>query len=277
MFNKRTMFLTILFVISMLITYSYILSESIQKEKLLILNSIVIIISVETIYKFILAKKDYHNINNKYLNTIDSLKNYEEMIDKYRILNHENKNQLLTIRGMILKGEKDTPKYIDTIIDTTIKDNEKLMFETNVIPSGGLRAIIYSKMLYMQDNNIKVKLEVERNIRKIDLSLDENFTLNICKVIGVFLDNSIEESIKNYKFIKIKLYLENNKLCILVSNKISKDFDLNKIDNTGFTTKDKGHGYGLSLVKNIIENDNRLINERYIDKNYFTQILKITI
>ena len=277
---SKTIFIIIL-TGSILFLYNYtstFLQYKFSFRLLILLNIFIIIIYAKMIYKFAFMKKEYNEVSDRYINIITSLKEYEDMIDKYRILNHENKNQLLTIRAMILKCENNIPKYIDTIIDTTINDNEKLMFETNVIPSGGLRAIIYSKMLCMKDNNINVKLEVERTIRKINLdNLSESDILDICKIVGVFLDNAIEEvkSIKD-KIVKIKLYILENDLCILISNRYSNEIDISKLDDIGYTTKEKGHGYGLCLVKSIIDSkDSKFENERYIKDSYFTQILKI--
>lgn len=47
------------------------------------------------------------------------------------------------------------------------------------------------------------------------------------------------------------------------------------MDNPGYTTKENGHGYGLSLVREIIESNDRLSSEREIKDNIFKQILKI--
>lgn len=279
--NRINSISTFILFIIVLISYNYFISNAYYKhdtESLIIFNFIIIIGYSLIIYKFLNIKQNYNSINNKYLNVIDSLKEYEDMIDRYRICNHENKNQLLTIRSMIVNKENNIDKYIDTLIDTTITDNEKLMFETSVIPSGGLRAIIYSKMAYMKDNSIEVKLDVERSIRRIDLTLlDNNLILDICKIVGVFLDNAIEEVKKlENKEVKIKLFIENNNLCINIKNKYLKEFNVDKIEKCGYTTKGGNHGYGLTLVKNIIdENRDRLINNRSIDKNYFVQNLEI--
>lgn len=249
-----------------------------NKVELLIICDFILIIYLLIIYKYILFKNKYTKISDKYSNILEGYKNYEEIMDKYRVLNHENKNQLLTIRAMLLNKEESISEYIDTIINTRIKDNEKLMFETNVIPSGGLKAIIYSKMLCMQDNNINIELDVERSLRRVNLNnMDKYLLVDICKIVGVFLDNAIEEVKKlDKKEIRIKLYIENNNLCIMISNKYLNIIDIDKIYEKGYTTKEKGHGYGLALVKNIIEeNSDKLINDRYIDKSYFVQNLKI--
>ncbi len=270
----------ILLSILILLIYNYLIISVYYKINigtLAIANTVLILIYSIVIFRFLATKNDYNEVSNKYINTLTNLKEYEEILDKYRVLNHENKNQLLTIRSMIVKKDKKIPDYIDTIIDTTIKDNEKLMFDTNIIPAGGLRAIIYSKMSYMQDNNINVKLDIERKVRTIDLKdMTEEKILDICKIVGVFLDNAIEEVQKlDKKEIIIKLYIDNNDFCIGITNNFAGDIDIEKIDNKRYTTKETGHGYGLALVKNIINRNNKLSNERSIYKDNFTQILRI--
>ena len=90
---------------------------------------------------------NYNKVSDKYNIAINSLKDYEEMMSKYRLANHENKNLLLAIRAMIINKDKDVPKYINSIIKDKYNDNEKLLLKVNVIPSGGLRATIYSEIL----------------------------------------------------------------------------------------------------------------------------------
>lgn len=271
----------VIFSLLFVLILNYLLFLSYFKVDLylvIIINTLIILIYAYIIFKFLIIKNDYNSINSKYLNILDSLKEYEEMMDKYRVLNHENKNQLLLIKSMINNKDKKVTNYIDEIIDTTIKDNEKLMQETSIIPDGGIKAIIYSKMLYMKENNINVNLNVERKVRKIDLLLlNDRTILDICKIIGVFLDNAIEE-VENFskKEVGINFYVENENLCISISNPINKTIDLKRMDNVGFTTKGKNHGYGLSLVKKIInQSNNKLINERNIHNDRFTQILII--
>lgn len=271
----------IIFSIVLLIVYNYFISVVYYKIDVVLLgviNTIIIIIYAILVFKFLITKSDYNEISNKYVNSISSLKEYEDIMDKYRVLNHENKNQLLTIRAMILKKEDKIPEYIDTIINTTIIDSENLMFETNKIPAGGLRAIIYSKMTYMQSKNINVTLDIEKHVRTVELiNLDDKLVLDICKIIGVFLDNAIEE-VENIdkKEVIIQLYVEENDLCIAITNNIKSKLEINKIDNKGYTTKEKGHGYGLTLVKNIISlSKGTLENERNIYEDKFTQVLRI--
>ena len=131
----------------------------------------------------------------------------------------------------------------------------------------------------MKDNLIVFNINVSRDVRKICLdNLSMNDTYNLCKIVGVLLDNAIEESLKiDDKLITISLYVDNNMLIIDISNKFKGKIDLELIDNVGFTTKGNGHGYGLTLIKKIISQSDIFINERQINNDLFKQIIKVKI
>lgn len=241
------------------------------------INILLIVILCITIIYSLKTQNNYNKVSDKYNIAIRSLNDYESMMSKYRIANHENKNLLLTVRAMILNKEKDIPKFIDTIVEQKFKDDEKLLFKMGVIPSGGLRATIYSEIMKIKDNNINYSLDIDNKLRSIDLiELDTNTIIDICKVIGVFIDNAIDE-VKNLrkKNIDISLYLENNNLVIKVSNNYKGKIEIDKIASEGYTTKGKNHGYGLSLVKSIVDNNNLFQNQASISKDIFSQLLII--
>ena len=280
--NSLSVKQTFVILIVTLISINFIFLAIYYKYNLiyvLVANTLISIFYFIICFKFFGAESRYNNINNKYNTTLNSLREYEDILDVYRVSNHENKNQLLTIRSMIINNDKNIPSYIDKIIDNKIKDDEKLMFDTNKIPAGGLRAVIYSKMLYMKEKNIKFNLKVNRKVRTVELiELGEDLILDICKIVGVFLDNSIEavESLEN-KMINIDLSIDDNFLNIEIANNFRGNIDISEIDIKGYTTKEAGHGYGLSLVKEIINKNNKLINERKITGDIFVQKLKIKI
>lgn len=225
-------------------------------------------------------KENYEKINSKYETSINSLKEYEVMIDKFRVDTHENKNEFLTIRNMI-KDSNDHDliiKYIDKLVDNKIKDNDKIMKQTAKIPSGGLRATIYSKLCLMDKLKIKYKLNISREVRTTDLiNLDEELILKVCKILGVFLDNAIE-AVKDLKkkTISIEIYTIDNYLCVDITNNFKGNLDIKKITETKYSTKGTGHGYGLTLVNKLLnEEKGKLENEKSIVKDMFTQTLKI--
>ncbi len=228
------------------------------------------------IYSF-KTQNNYNKVSDQYNVAKNSLRDYEDMMTKYRVANHENKNLLLTVRAMTVKNEKNIPEYIDSIIENKFEDDEKLLFEMSVIPTGGLRATIYSEILKIKEKKITYNLNIDRKISTIDLiELDTNTIIDICKIIGVFIDNSIEavRRLKN-RNINIDMYIVDKELCIKVSNNYRGNIDITRINEEGYTTKGKGHGYGLPLVKEIVKNNSLIETETEINKSVFSQILKI--
>ena len=247
---------------------------------ILITNIIMATVFITIVITSSINKANYNKISKKYQTSISSLKEYEVMIDKFGVYTHENKNEINTIRNMIKDNiDKDEIiKHIDVLLKNKIKDNAKIMQKTSKIPSGGLRATIYSKLCLMDKLKIKYILNISREVKTTDLiNLDEDLTLKICNILGVFLDNAIE-AVKELKKkeISIEMYIIDKWLCIDVTNNFKGNLDLSKISEVKYTTKGKGHGYGLSLVQEILnEEPKKLKNEKSINRDTFTQTLKI--
>ena len=117
----------------------------------------------------------------------------------------------------------------------------------------------------MDKLKIKYKLNISRDVRTTDLiDLDEDLVIKICKILGVFLDNAIE-AVKGLKKkqIAVEMYAIDNDLCIDITNNFKGNLDINKISEAKYTTKGDGHGYGLTLVNQIINDEaGKLENER---------------
>ncbi len=268
----------IYYLIIVLISYNIIFAMyfyDINFGYMITINVVIILVYCYIVFMNLRMKEKYLRLSSKYDDTLNNLKEYEKMIDVYRISNHENKNQLLTVRNMIMNKDKNSVAYIDKIVDNKLNDDDRIMYETSIIPEGGLRATIYSKILLMKHKKINYSLSVDRKVRDVELThLEDETILNICKVIGVFLDNAIEASGNEDSKISIKLYVDNT-FNVEISNNIKEIIDLKMIDREGYTTKENGHGYGLSLVKSIISTTNILENVKKVDDDVFTQLLKI--
>ena len=270
---------------SIIVIFLIILSTIESYMKLTITTMLIINVSMAIVLIFIIfmagkTKANYDKISKKYQTSVSSLKEFEIVIDKFGMITHENKNEFQTIRNMLKAGEDVSyvVPYIDKLIDNNIKDNVKIMKQTSKIPNGGLRTIIYSKLCRMDSLKIKYKLRISKDVHTTDLiNIDEELTLKICKILGVFLDNAIDavENLNNKQII-IEIYIMDEFLCIDITNNFEGDLDLNKICVLKYTTKGEGHGYGLPLVNQILngESDN-LLNEKSINGDTFTQTLKI--
>ena len=275
----KTFEITILCLIIIIFTNLFVMLTYKQTDfrVTIIINMIFTIFCFLIVLYSLKTKNNYNKVYDKYNTTINSLKEYEDILDKYKISNHENKNQLLTLRNMLHKTNKKAISYIDSIVDNKLKDDEKIMYEASKIPAGGLRGLVYSKILTMKDLNIKYNLKISNDIKTVDLiKIDDYLMLDICKIIGVYLDNAIQE-VENLeqKHINIELYLDCENLVISISNNYKGVIEIDKIEQKGYSSKGKNHGYGLALAKDIIENNKHLLNEKRITKEIFSQILKI--
>ena len=108
-------------------------------------------------------------------------------------------------------------------------------------------------------------------------TIPSKMNYDICRIIGIILDNAIEATIKlneENKEILISMYIDEY-FIIEISNRFIGEIDINKIFNKGYTTKEKGHGYGLNLLRKIVNENDNIINEVKVTNNIFTQIIKI--
>lgn len=277
--NKNVLIIVLGVLIIIINFLLMVLYYRIRTSYIVIFNAITIVVYSFIVFKMFEEKSRYIKMNNKYNMTNTTLKELEQNVTRLKITNHENKNQLLTIRNMIKKGEdgKSLIKHIENIVNTKIKDDETLMFQTSTITNSMISSIVYSKMLTMKENDVDVDLIISRDIKDLYLSdIPDELAVEVCKIIGVYLDNALEEVSKyEEKIINIEFYAEKKTLCIAISNNFEGEIDFEKMDNPGYTTKENGHGYGLSLAREIIESNDRLSSEREIKDNIFKQILKI--
>lgn len=270
---KKYYIVVLLFILSTTISIIIYINYFDLNKPTSTLLSIVVIIVYSFITIILLNEKNENlKMQYEYDSLTQNLNEYEKMIEYQRVSNHENKNQLLVIKGLIEKKDSKTVEYINSIIKECNEPNDKFLYQTNKIPSGGLRGLIYYKVLLMKDKKINIELNIENSVRKIDFeNLGININRDLCKIVGVLLDNAIEavEDIEN-KNIAIDLSYKNKKFEITISNNFEGLIDLNSIDKRGYSTKGEGHGYGLSLVKEIV-NNNKFENRREIKSNIFMQ------
>lgn len=270
-----TVFLVLIISINICLAIPYL---SISATGIVIINTVLMVVYSIIIYKYIEEKNRYLDISDKYSLSEASLKEVQNNVNRLMALNHENKNQLITIRTMVANKDKDILKNIDAIVDEKIKDDKELKIRTSVISNTMLGSLIYSKLLTMKENNITHNLHISKAINKSHLiNLGDKTNVDVCKIIGVYLDNAIEAVMEaEVKEINIDLYLEDNYFCISIANTFKGKVNLDTITDYGYTTKSKGHGYGLSLVKEVIKENNTLSSKTdIIDNKVFVQNLKI--
>ena len=78
-------------------------------------------------------------------------------------------------------------------------------------------------------------------------------TIDLVRILGILMDNAIEEVEQNHNDLTLLILQEENSLTIVVENYVEKEVNINDINNSGFTTKKDHSGIGLQSLETIIE------------------------
>lgn len=229
------------------------------------------------IFSSIILKLIFNNfiLEDKYNNIKKCVLEYEKIIDEQGKKNHEYNNQLMILKGYI-NNKKKLNEYLDTmIIDQKTGQNYEIRQLSN-FSNDGLKEMLYYKISKIKNNNIKYYLYVSKEISKSLEKLNINFYKDITKVFGVLIDNAIEASLDSKeKEVGLDFSSEDNQIIVTISNTYNKNIDFNKVGRKGFSSKGKGHGFGLKLVKDIIKRNKNLELITDYDNKYFIQTIII--
>lgn len=227
---------------------------------------------------FIILKNEskYEQLKDKNKQMLNYVIKYEKIITAQGKANHEFKNQLMVIRGYAQMNSNKIIDYIDEIVkDSNKAGSSYLISQLNNFPDGGIKGLLYYKLSIMEDEKIKYSINVEKGVKSSLKSLNIGDYKNITKILGVLLDNAIDASKKSkHKKINISVIKDKKNIIFKIYNTYKGKVDIDKV-GTGYTTKGTGHGYGLRLVKDIINEDKLFNISHNLEDNYFVSSLYI--
>lgn len=234
-----------------------------------------------TLIGFLMLKQkaDIQKTTSMYQQLVDYADITNNLLEDYRIVSHEQKNQLLIIRGMIDESNKELVDYVDNLLDKRIGSKYEWNGQLNYLPLSGLKGLINYKLIEMENNNINISISISKDINKTKLnSLSTKQKDNLYSIMGVYLDNAIQAAKKSKeKEISLEIYKEKKEAIIILANTYSGKVELDKIDNYGYTTKGKNHGVGLHIVKKIIEEESIFSQNRSLFEEYYVQELRVNL
>ena len=279
LFNKREkrenkiMILSciIILLLSVLICYFKI---DLFDKKIVIkdLSLLFIAIFISIVLKYVHINRLSEEKCSRLLKTISE---YEKIIDEQGEKNHEYNNQLMILKGYINNKEK-LSEYLESIISDHKTGQNFEIRQLSQFPNDGLKEMLYYKIGKIKDNNIKYYLYVSSEACKLLENLKINFYKDITKVFGVLIDNAIDASLKSEeKEVAIDFSDEEGQIIITISNTYNKNVDIKRIGKKGYSTKGRGHGFGLKLVKDILKRNKYLELVTDNDEKYFNQTLII--
>lgn len=223
-------------------------------------------------FKENMKSKEMSDKYNELLSTVDTFE--KELITKRKII-HDFKNQLIVINGYA-----DNPEKLKAYLSEIIKDqrnipNSKLLLNVEKLPSG-LKGLIYYKFSNL-DSNINVSIDIKNSLKKYE-SISPKLNKDCLKILGVFIDNAIEaEKNEKEKYINLEFIKQKEQIIITVRNTCTSRVNIKNLTKNGFTTKGKNHGYGLSLVSDIVRKDDSLDIKFECDDDIFSATLVIRL
>ncbi len=244
----------------------------------LFISSAIMIVFTLILYKLVRQKVENISLIDKYDKLLEFIKKYEREIDIEKMLRHETKNQLITIRDKILNN--DTYKiegYINSIIVEHVAFNEEKYSKFQFLPANGIKGLFYYKSMEAEAKGLKLSINVSKAVEKSNLSklsIDEFKQLG--RLIGIYLDNAIDASKKTKnKQMGIEIYMRGKDVEFIISNSFEGELDLESIGTKKYTTKGKDHGYGLMLAKKILNSYSCFEATRTVRGGIYSQSLMV--
>ena len=245
-----------------------------------IINFIIGITCIIIAVIFFKERLENSNLNMKYDALFEYFNEIEDSIDKIYFLNHEFKNQLAIIKRFIVENKnKECINYINEINDDIKGENLTEITELKNISNGGIKGLIYYKIILARKEKINITLNISKNVRKHLNKMSQEKNKILSKILGVIIDNAIDETKKTkIKNISIEIYSINSQVFFIVSNYINNNkILLSKIGEKGYTTKGKNHGKGLYLTKKLISRTEWISLETKIINKYYNQKIIIDL
>lgn len=142
----------------------------------------------------------------------------------------------------------------------------------NLIKSPSLYGLLTSKYQKCDQNNVKMDIEIFAELENMEIK-----TFDLSRMLGIFLDNSIEAaSTSEGKKVNFVISESNNKIIFKISNSFEGNVEnIDRIFDKGISSKGKNRGLGLYKVKDIINRYKDISLDTYVENRMFTQELAI--
>ena len=219
---------------------------------IVVLVGVCILFVIEIRFRHYILKISKAEMNSKLMEA--ELLKTEEMVDNLRAQKHEFANNLQMISGLAQLGR------IDSLLDyiSQIKGNMNLKnvsFKLDDHPEFGV--IVNNKFNIAKEKGIEATIKMEADLDRLEIS-----PFKLTTIISNLLDNAIralqESGLRDQK-LKLSITRSDGYIVFGVWDNFGPipEEIVKKLFVKGFTTKNEdGHGIGLFLVKNLVEEMN---------------------
>lgn len=216
------------------------------------------------------------SIRKKFMSVKMENERLEGCYDDIRSFRHDFSNIMQAMGGYILiRDWRGLEKIYDGINNETTELKNCLGISSQNINNPAVYNLINNKYCFASKYNIKMYVDVQIDLSNLNIS-----DFNLCRILGILIDNAIEATKEcEEKRIIVKFVYDtlNKRNLIIIENPYNNKYvDLKNMYIKGFTSKKdkKDHGLGLWKVKQIINLNKNL--QLYTNANkLFKQQLEI--
>lgn len=190
----------------------------------------------------------------------EELTGVKEFVQALRIQNHEHKNKMHTIAGLIQLGHHQ--QALDYIVDIQGEEQELTQFLNKRIRNQNIAGLILSKINRGKELGINVEIDEQSILEQLPEQLDfHDFVILVGNLVENAFD-ALQLSMNEEKELFISIDQNKEILTLLIEdNGIGMtDAQIARIFDNGYTTKNSvEHGVGLHLIQGILQKSNGVI------------------
>lgn len=205
-------------------------------------------------------KKKINELKSENINLQSENERLQTCYDSICSFKHDFNNIIQAMGGYIeAKDITGLKNMYNSLVKECQEINDVQSINKNTINNPAVYKLINTKYKIAQNSDIKMKVDVFTDLNKMKIN-----DLNLCRILGVLIDNAIEASRKcedKNVYVKFKFDKLNNRNLVIIKNTYDKKFtNVNKIFEKGYSTKKEklNHGIGLWKVNQIIKSNKNL-------------------
>lgn len=140
------------------------------------------------------------------------------------------------------------------------------------IEQSEIKGLLALKVLKAEELGVEVKLDITERVIFKDVK-----TLDLCRVIGILMDNAIEAAIASETpSISVGLLNKSHGQIIVINNSHSEEIaSIAKLFEKGYSTKGEGRGFGLSNIREIVNRYQKWSLDTEFSDVMFTQVIEL--
>ncbi|WP_244951038.1 ATP-binding protein [Rummeliibacillus suwonensis] len=184
----------------------------------------------------------------------EELTGVKEFVQALRIQNHEHKNKIHTIAGLLQLGHYE--QALSYIKEVKEKQDDIANFLNDRIKNQNISGLLLSKINHGKELGIDVEIDMNSQLTYLPEQLDFN---DFVVIIGNLIENAFDAlqlAKKDDKKVMISIDQDDEILSILVEDNgvgMSEEV-IKRIFDNGYTTKkNENHGIGLYLIQDIVK------------------------